>query len=407
MNRTGVIFAAEFARRMRSRPFLIGTALGAFSIVVTTLLPFVLSGLPNGRPGVVLVGEPALTSAVQALIANDYATVDRRTHLDGTPNLAFLRAEHDAADAIVIERDGAGIRAQVYAREPAGFGLTFGRDVAPLQAALATGIPVADIKRHVTVPVTVHDAGGRFASVTSARAAKGVAFLSIILLYVAILINAQVIMSSVAEEKTSRIAELLVATVEPAQLLTAKVLASGAGGLFQLLVWVLVGAVSSRTVVALLPHVQALAHPGTVNAISIPPSEIVAFFAFFLVGFAQYSVLYAAAASLINRTEDLGAVAGPVLIPVLAGFLVAEFAVAYPANPWIVACSQIPLLSPFVMFSRIATSDVPAWQIGTSLAINVAAAVGFAFLAGRIYRVGLLLYGRSPTLRQVLRALRT
>jgi ABC-2 type transport system permease protein len=407
MNRTGVIFRAEFARRMHSRPFLIGTVLGALSIVVTTLLPFVLSGIPNERPGVVLVGEPALTSAVQALIANDYTTVDRRSHLDAVPNLQFLRSEHDAVAAIVIERDGSGIRALVYAREPAAFGLTFGRDVAPLEAALGTGIPVGDIKRHVVVPVTIRDAGGRFANVTSARAAKGVAFLSIILLYVAILINAQVIMSSVAEEKTSRIAELLVATVEPAQLLTAKVLASAAGGLFQLLVWVLLGAASSRIVVALVPHAQALAHSNTASAISIPPSEIVAFFAFFLVGFAQYSVLYAAAASLINRTEDLGAVAGPVLIPVLAGFLVAEFAVAYPTNPWIVACSEIPLLSPFVMFSRIAASGVPAWQIALSLAINTAAAVAFALLAGRIYRVGLLLYGRPPTLRQVLRALRT
>ena len=407
MNRTGVIFAAEFARRMHSRPFLIGTVLGALSIVVTTLLPFVLSGIPNERPGVVLIGQPALTSAVQALIANDYATVDRRSHVDAVPNLQFLRSEHDAVAAIIIERDGAGIRALVYAREPAAFGLTFGRDVAPLEAALATGVPVGDIKRHVVVPVTIRDAGGRFANVTSARAAKGVAFLSIILLYVAILINAQVIMSSVAEEKTSRIAELLVATVEPSQLLTAKVLASAAGGLFQLLVWVLLGAASSRIVVALVPHAQALAHSNTASAISIPPGEIVAFFAFFLVGFAQYSVLYAAAASLINRTEDLGAVAGPVLIPVLAGFLVAEFAVAYPANPWIVACSEIPLLSPFVMFSRIAASGVPPWQIALSLAINTAAAVGFALLAGRIYRVGLLLYGRPPTLRQVLRALRT
>jgi ABC-2 type transport system permease protein len=370
------------------------------------VLPVMLGGVENGKTDIVLVGEPALTAAVQALVANDFTTVDRRTHIDGTPTVPFLRADHDAADAILIERHADGIRLKVYARDPSDFGTLFARDLAPLQVALATGLHVGEVKRHVTVPVSVHDAAGRFASVSSARAAKGVASLFIILLYVAILINAQVIMSSVAEEKTSRIAELLVATVDPAQLLTAKVLAAGAAGFIQLLVWLSLGAASSKLVAAVLPHATAFAHPSTFTAISVSPGEVAAFLAFFLVGFAQYSVLYAAAASLINRTEDLGAVAAPVLMPVLTGFIVAEFAVTYPTNPWIVACSQLPLLAPFVMFSRIATSTVPAWQIGLSLAINVAAAVGFALAAGRIYRVGLLLYGRLPTPAQVVRALR-
>lgn len=406
MNRVGVIFAAEFQRRIRSRPFLIGTVLGAVSIVLTTILPVVFSGVPNGTVRVVLVGEPALTGAVKALIADDYTTVERLARIDGTPTLEFLKAHHDAADVVVLERTRDGLRAKVYARDPSAFGPAFARHLGPLQVALATGLPVGDIKHHVVVPVAVRDAAGRFATVSSAKAAKGVAFLFIILLYVAILINAQVIMSSVAEEKTSRIAELLVATVDPAQLLTAKVLASGVTGLIQLLVWVIVGAFSSKVVVALAPHVEALAHPSTASAISISPGEVAAFFAFFAIGYAQYSVLYAAAASLITRTEDLGAVAGPVLIPVLTGFIVAEFAVAYPESPWIAVCSQVPLLAPFVMFSRIAISTVPPWQIASSLAINLAAAVAFALLAGRIYRVGLLLYGRLPSLRQVVIAMR-
>ena len=406
MNRVGVIFAAEFQRRIRSRPFLIGTVLGAASIVLTTILPVVFSSVPNGTTRVVLVGEPALTAAVKALIADDYTTVERLPRPDGKPTVEFLKAHHDAADVIFLWRARDGLRAKVYARDPSSFGPAFARHLGPLQVALATGLPVGDIKHHVVVPVAVRDAGGRFATVSSAKAAKGVAFLFIILLYVAILINAQVIMSSVAEEKTSRIAELLVATIDPAQLLTAKVLASGVTGLIQLLVWVLFGALSSQIVVALAPHVAAIAHPSTAGAISASPGEIAAFFAFFVIGYAQYSVLYAAAASLITRTEDLGAVAGPVLIPVLAGFVVAEFAVAYPENPWIAACSQVPLLAPFVMFSRIATSTVPAWQIATSLAINLVAAVAFALVAGRIYRVGLLLYGRLPSLRQVVIAMR-
>jgi ABC-2 type transport system permease protein len=346
---------------------------------------------------------------VRSLIANDFTTVATYDHLTAKPTVAFLSANHDAGDVVVMSRTSGGVRAKVYARDSTSFGNAFARDLAPLQIAAATGVPVADIKHHLKVPVDVVDIEGRFDSVTSADAAKGIAFLLIIVLYVAILINAQVIMSAVAEEKTSRIAELLVATVDPAQLLAAKVIASGVTGLLQLGVWMVAGIASATVIVALAPHAAttASATSATASAISLAPTEILAFIAFFVLGYAQYSVLYAAAASLISRTEDLGAVAGPVLAPVLIGFVVAGFAITAPTNPWIVAASQVPLLAPFVMFGRIAISSVPAWQIVTSLALNLGAAVLFALGAGRVYRVGLLMYGRLPSMRQVWRALRT
>jgi ABC-2 type transport system permease protein len=409
MNRVATVFNQEFQRRVRSRPFVIGTALGAVSIILTTALPLALGSIAGGTKRVVLVGNPGLTATVRSLVEKDYTTVERLSSLPSQPTPAFLRAHHDASDVVEITRRADGLHLTVYARDPSAFGGAFARDIAPLQIALAAGLAVGDIKRHAAVPVDVHDVEGRFASVSSADAAKGVALLFIILLYVAILLNAQVIMSSVAEEKTSRIAELLVATLDPAQLLTAKVLASGATGLIQLGVWVMFGVASAGVLAALAPHVHAHALPGapaTVGSIDISAGEVLAFFAFFLIGFAQYSVLYAAAASLINRTEDLGTVAGPVLIPVVFGFLVAQFAVPFPNNPWIVVASQLPLLAPFVMFSRIAIADVPAWQIALSLVINAAAAGGLAWAAGRVYRVGLLLYGRPPTFRQVITALR-
>ncbi len=133
---------------------------------------------------------------------------------------------------------------------------------------------------------------------------------------------------------------------------------------------------------------------------------MLSFVAFFIVGFLQYGVLYAAAASLINRTEDLGSVTGPLVVPVVIGFLLAQLTLQFPAAPQLIVASQIPLLAPFVMFTRIAVSTVPAWQIVLSLVINIAAAALFAFAAGKIYRVGLLLYGRPPSLKQVLATLR-
>ena len=178
------------------------------------------------------------------------------------------------------------------------------------------------------------------------------------------------------------------------------------------LVWIVVGIFAGRAVTTMFSHGGAQAAASSsggaaaFGALSVSSGEILAFLAFFAVGFAQYGVLYAAAASLINRTEDLGTVAGPLVIPVIAGIILAQLGLQFPNSPNVVVCSLIPLISPFVMFTRIAVSNVPVWQIVLSLVLNVAAAVLLAWLSGKVYRVGLLLYGRAPSLRQVIATLR-
>jgi len=133
---------------------------------------------------------------------------------------------------------------------------------------------------------------------------------------------------------------------------------------------------------------------------------LAAFSAFFIIGFLQYATIYAAAASLVSRTEDLGSVATPVILPVVAAFLIAQYAVVSPNAPVSTVVSFVPFLSPFVMFTRLAVSSVPAWQIAVSIAINAATAIVCFVVAGKIYRVGLLLYGRLPSVRQIVAALR-
>ena len=275
---------------------------------------------------------------------------------------------------------------------------------------MATGIPVGRVAAHVKVTVDVRDVSGRFADAKAADAAKGVAYLFVMLLYVAILLNAQSIMSSVAEEKTSRIAELLVATLDPSQLLAAKILAAAATGFVQLGVWVATGLLGGRAVTGMFASPDAAAGPGSAAAFGtfdVSSGEVLAFLAFFVLGFAQYGVLYAAAASLINRTEDLGSIAGPLVVPVVIGIILANFGLQFPNAPNVVVCSMLPLVSPFVMFTRIAVSNVPVWQIVLSLAINLATAVLLAWMAGKIYRVGLLMYGRPPSFKQIVATLRS
>ena len=408
MNATAVVFNAEFKRRITSRPYLVATVIGALSVILLALLPKLFgSALGPDANHIILVGDPRLTSVAAKLLAKDFTVAARRTALGGTPDSAYLEAHGRVAAVAVLGRDGERLRVLIYARDPSAFGGAFGRDLAPLQIAFSTGMSVADIQRHAVVAVEVRGVGGRFSNASAANAAKGIAYLFIILLYVAILLNAQAIMASVAEEKTSRIAELLVATIDPTQLLTAKVLASAATGVIQLAVWIAAGGAAGGAIVGIFGESSSSSVPLDLGPIALPPGEILTLVAFFLVGFVQYAVLYAAAASLINRTEDLGAVAGPLVAPVVLGFALAQFGVLAPNSATVAIFSQIPLLAPFVMFARIAVASVPAWQIVLSLVVNLTVAVALAWLSGKIYRVGLLLYGRPPSFAQVMKILRT
>ena len=409
MNTIGIVFTAEFTRRVRSRAFLAGTLIGAIGIVLLTLLPALIGGMTSSSAKkVVLVGDPTLTAQAKKALARDFDVVATLPRLDQKPTAAFLDAHGKAVGVAVLGAHPGGLGVTVYARDPSQFRESFGRDLAPVQIALALGVPPARIEANSKVRVDVHDVSGRFADVAAADAAKGVAYFFVILLYLSILLNAQAIMTSVAEEKTNRIAELLVATIDPSRLLAAKILASAATSFIQLGVWIATGIFGGRVFAALAGHEIAASNaaPTLLSTIDISSGEILAFVAFFVIGFAQYGVLYAAAASLINRTEDLGSVVGPLVVPVVIAFILATIGMQVPNDPKIVVCSMLPLISPFVMFARVAVTDVPAWQLGISLAVNMGSAALLAWGAGKVYRVGLLLYGRPPSLKQIVATLR-
>jgi ABC-2 type transport system permease protein len=213
-------------------------------------------------------------------------------------------------------------------------------------------------------------------------------------------------MASVAEEKTSRIAEVLVATISPVRLLAGKVSAAGLLGLAQIAAW---GATGALLAPFGLPSLLAGARgaSGHVPMALIAPATLAIFLAFFVLGFIQFATLYAAAASLISRTEDLGSVATPVILPVVGAFFLAQYASVAPNAPVSVAASFLPFVSPFVMFTRSTVSSVPPLQLAIALAINLAAALICFNLAGKVYRVGLLMYGKLPSLRQIATAVRS
>ena len=401
------VFSAEFGRRVRSRPFQIGILLGVLGVLAFTKLPTLLaSSFGAGGSSIVLAGDRALVERAKPLLARDF-TVAAVESGSRAPALADLKA-HGASSWVTLQRGPhGGMRFDFYASgSRSSTADSIAAELTSLNIAVATSLPRQRVHDLLRVPYTVHALSSRFSSSRDATNAWGVSYLLLLVLYMLILINGQLLMASVVEEKTSRIAELLVASMSPIPLLYGKIAAAVAAGLIQMVCWIVAGVLFG----------SGGTHAGAASAVpdfsgllggSVSGMEAIAFVVLFVLGLLQYALLFAAVGSLINRTEDLGSVSLPIVLPIIAGLLISMSALQMPDTNWAVGASFVPLLSPFVLFARIAMSQVPVWQIALGFAINFATVYFVATIAGKLYRVGMLLYGRPPSLTQVWNVLRT
>lgn len=204
----------------------------------------------------------------------------------------------------------------------------------------------------------------------------------------------------VIEEKTSRIVEVIIASVRPTELMLGKILGIGLVGLTQYIIWSVIAMNLS------LPAVAGAMASGEMGVPSIPVSMIVYFILFFLFGYFLYASIYTAIGAPFNTDQEAQQLA---MIPGL--FMVGCWAF-YPAvlnnpnGPISTFVSLFPLTSPLMMFLRTSVAEPPFWQVLLSMAILAFSTVAIAWAAGRIYRVGILMYGKKPTIPEILRWVR-
>uniref|UniRef100_E6PCV8 ABC-2 type transporter transmembrane domain-containing protein n=1 Tax=mine drainage metagenome TaxID=410659 RepID=E6PCV8_9ZZZZ len=409
MNDFITVYSGDLMRRIKSRPFIIGLVLGTLAIVALIKLPTMLAPtIVNQGTKILIVADARIAAQARPMLAKTL-TVKGVVPAATTINRALLK-RFDADSAVSITEVKTGIRVTIFAKNPTS--VPSGRvrtALLPLQVQHSTHLTSAQIAAALNANVEVRSLSTKFHSVHQAEAAQGLAMTLVVLLYLLVMVNSQVVMSAVAEEKTSRIAELLVASVDPMVLLAAKVLVGATLSVLQLVVWVGMG-IALGSGAGSAGASSAAANPFSLAGLlgnTLSPEVIAAFIVFFILGFLQISTVFAGVASLINRTEDLGSVSGPMIIPMLVGYFIGILAINAPSLPAVIVTSFVPLLSPFVMFARMAVTQVPPWQIGTSIALNVLALWGIAWFAGKLYRVGMMLYGRPPKLGQVWEILRS
>jgi len=405
MNEFITVYSAEVMRRLRSRAFIVGLVIGALGIVLMIRLPSIIDSFATQSYRVILAGDPKLIEQARPLLEKDFNITATAPGLTA-PTAADLQAHHNASAVIVLTHGAHSLRTVLYEKDPGSLTTTdLRRDLLPLHVGFATNLSSNQVSALLKMPIDVRPLGSKFGTAAQADEARLVANILIFLLYLLIVLNSQLIMTSVAEEKTSRIAELLVASVNPSSLLAGKIAASATLAIVQMVLWVAIG-FAFGSGASMTGHTSSDSGQQTFSLTGISPTDVAGFVIFFLLGYLQMATLFAAIGSLINRTEDIGSIGGPFFVPIIAALLIAVTALQVPDAPGIVVASFVPLISPFVMFARIVVSSPPLWQIAASFAINVASIWIIAFVGGKIYRIGMLLYGRPPKLSQLWHAIR-
>jgi ABC-2 type transport system permease protein len=268
--------------------------------------------------------------------------------------------------------------------------------------------------------VALTDEGGEAEDTTWLYAGLGYAMGFII--YIAMFVYGAMVMRGVIEEKTNRIVEIVASSARPFQLMMGKVLGIGAVGLTQFVLWVvlaLVGMVALGSVLAGMIDPAALAgadaagmsdlpiDPSMLTLANVPLDLVVYFLLFFLGGYLLYGSLFAAVGSAVEQESDAQSLQLPIMIPVILPAVFLPFIADNPDAPISVALSLVPFFSPILMVVRAAATDVPFWQMASALVLLTLGFLGTIWVASRIYRVGILMYGKKATFRDLARWVRT
>ena len=414
-----LVAGREYRVRVRSRAFVLSTFLLAAIAFGTGFVPILVRALDRGA--VVHLAVHADDPALQALAIRSLDTVlNGRTQLDPTARQAW---------AIEPAADAAAARERVVDGSVAGL-LVVGRDAAGTPSfEYVTSAPPGGrqvvLMRLATLAVAVNDRVGTVAGlvgdfrVTAADPTAPVqpieadsasrtilATILVILVFITSVTYGMWVATSVAEEKGSRVMEVMLNAATTGELLGGKVIGVGAAGLTQYAAIVIPAAGVLLLQAPLAQLLLGESGSGGGPLVGLTAGILVAFGAFFLLGFALSALLYAAAGSLVSRQEDVQQVALPMLLLSFGGYIAAAIATGSPEAAWVAPLSLVPFFSPYLMLVRLMVGQVSPGEVILAVVLLVAAIAAALWLAIRVYRAGVLLYGQRPTLRTVIGAAR-
>lgn len=411
------VIRREYLERVRSKAFIIGTVLGPLLMGALMVVPGLIA---KTRAGSTLLRVAVVdhTGELAALVEEGLRTAlwDGKPRFDVRPGGGAAPAEREAAlRESVLRRDLDGLVVLPADTLASGKADYFGRNVSNQMdiAFLRRSVNAVIVSRRLSTagldPVHVKELTRELElrtvklSATGEREDEGAAvILAVILLmilYMAILMWGQVVMTGVIEEKGNRVVEVVLSGLSATDLLAGKLLGIGGAGLTQLVVWTL-------SLLALSLATGGATAASMFKMPEISPLVLVSFVIFFVLGFAFYAALYAAVGAAVNNLQEAQNFVLPIVMPLVASLMFMLAILESPDGPLAVTLSLIPPLAPLLMFLRIVVLTPPVWQIALSLGLLLASIAGVVWFAARIYRVGILMYGKRPTFPELMRWVR-
>ncbi|MEB4783895.1 ABC transporter permease [Paenibacillus sp. JJ1683] len=435
MNRLGTVIGFTFRQKARTKSFIITTLVLALLITLGMNLPYLISlfkGEGAGGSGTTAAAHQrlGLIAGNQTEVANQ---LERFTKEQSNPAAIWVRYDSVQAPAMQQALNNGKLQGYVQFTEPAAKGDTFPKveyvsvEKEPSPAVITlvqTGLQEAKVKaimgdksltsdqiREISTPVLVDrrevdspsEAGGAAGKEEKATSMinYGLVYVLMILFFTSSMMTGNMIAAEVTSEKSSRIMEILITSVSPLTQMFGKIIGIFLVGLLQIVVFAAVVCAN-----LMLPHNNVILSSAGLDLSQLNIAVLGYGLIFYILGYFLYAVLFAAVGSIVSRTEELGQAIMPITVLSLAAFYIGIFNIAAPDTIFIKVAGYIPFFSPTVMLLRIGLERASLLEIWLSLAILVASILLFGWLAAKIYRTGVLMYGKRPSFKELRKAMK-
>ena len=431
MSKIGIVIEREYMERVKKKSFIITTILMPMLMLVLMALPAIIMNYVDSSATTVSVIDNS--SMILPQLKNT-ESLTFRPATDATVDSALTR---DGIDAVLVipENILTGNRSglKYYANGPSSVGTETGI-VDQINSIIETerlkGYNIANlddilesVKSNVSLTTVRADKDSEESN--SSMFSYGVGIGMTFVLYMFLLIYGQMVMTSIIEEKGNRVLEVVVSSVKPAQLMMGKIVGVALVAVTQMVIWgILLALMSAYLLPALMPADAmadvAAVQSGNFDSISDQSSieiiqavgmlgnvshilSLIALMTVFLVfGFLLYSSIFAAVGSSVDNIQDASQLTSFAVFPIIFGLIFAMVAATDPMGSVAFWMSMFPLTSPIVMVARI-PFGIPAWEIALSLVLLAIGFIAMVWLAGKIYRVGIFMYGKKPSIKELIR----
>lgn len=435
MKRLKLIIAREYMSMIGRKSFIVMTILMPVLLLLIIAVPLAIGYLNDAGSDVEKVAVIDETGQYARAIADTdlYQFVAMRADTVGDPHEFYSNAGGELAAIVVIPRDvDSTAQVSIYSENTVNMSLKSHvaralSDTITHAKLAAYGVPrLQQMIDEASVDVDIKsvkwgDDGSETESSTEIAMAVGMVLA--MLTYMFVLMYGAMIMNGVIEEKTNRIVEVIVSSCKPFELMMGKIIGVALVGLTQLLVWGVLFAIISviagsalglsgvmdpASAMAAAPDAAGAASDVDMAAVwkavmSVNYTEIlISFVLYFIGGYLLYAALFAAFGSAVDQANDASQFTTPIILIMVVALYAGMACIENPNGPMAVWCSMIPFTSPIVMMVRL-PYNVPLWQLALSVALLFGTAAAVVWIASRIYRTGILLYGKKTSVKELIR----